>query len=86
MSDNYIIIMSSPRKSDNMNMQYNTGVRCDSIQSGVTTSGQVYQYQMSIYQVSSDSMSIIRCQISSIRYQVSSDNMSSMVSGIKCKV
>jgi len=40
-------------------------------------------------QVSSDSMSIVRCQISGVWYQVSCDNMSStgvryQVSGIRC--
>ena len=30
----------------------------------------------SIYQVSSDSMSIVRCHILGVRYQVSSNNMS----------
>jgi len=39
-----------------MNRQYNIGVRCNDIQSDVTTSGQVYQYQVMICQVSSDSI------------------------------
>jgi len=38
MSGNNIIIMPSPRKVIIMNMQGNTGVRCNSIQSGVTIS------------------------------------------------
>jgi len=69
-----------------MNMQCNTGVRCNSIQSGVTISGQMCQYQvLALCQVLSDSMSIVRCQISGVRYQVLSDNMSSNVSDIKCQ-
>ena len=45
----------------------------------------------SIYQVSSDSMSIVRNHISGVRYQVLSDNMSStgvryQVLGIRCQV
>ena len=45
----------------------------------------------SICQVSSDSMSIVRCHISGVRYQVLSNNMSStgviyQVSSITCQV
>jgi len=49
-----------------MNRQYNTGIRCNTVQSGVTTSGQVYQ-------VLSDNMSStsVRYQVSSVRCQVS---------------
>jgi len=43
-------------------MQCNTGIRCNSIQSGVTTSGQVYQYQVIAYQSSG-----VRYQVSGIR-------------------
>ena len=46
-----------------MNKQCNTSVRCDNIQSGVTASGQVYQYQ------------VIACQVSSVRYQVYLSNI-----------
>jgi len=45
-----------------MNRQRNTGVRCNSIQSGVTTSGQVYQYQVMAYQ-----SPCVRYQVSGIR-------------------
>jgi len=38
MSGNNIIIMSSPCKSDVMNMPYNTGIRGDSVRSRVTMS------------------------------------------------
>ena len=38
----------------------------------------------SIYQVSSDSMSIVKCHISGVKYQVSSDNMSSI--GVRYQV
>ena len=53
-----------------------TGVRCN-IRSSVL--------------VTSDSMSIVKCHVSGVRYQMSSDNMSStcvryQVSGIKCQV
>jgi len=68
-----------------MNMQSNTGVRCNSnpvvchnIRSSVSVLGD------SICQVSSDSMSIVRCHISGARYQVSSDNMSS--TGVRYQV
>jgi len=64
-----------------MNKQCNTGVRCDNIQSGVTTSGQVYQYQVAsvMYQVylSNIMYQVIACQASGVRYQVL---------GIKCQV
>ena len=53
---------------------------------GVIVSSQVSQYQVNvsvpsdgICQVSSDSMLIVKCQISGIRYQVLSKNMSSTV-------
>ena len=62
-----------PIKLEIMNRHCNTGVRCNSIQSGVTTSGQVYRYHMKACQVSSDSISI-----SGVRYQMLSDNMSSI--------
>jgi len=79
-----------------MNMQCDTGVRYNSIQSGVTISGQVCWYQVIACQVS-DSMSIVKCHISGasvkchisgFRCQVPSDNMSStgvryQVSGVK---
>jgi len=42
MSGNNIIIMPSPRKSDNHEYASNTDVMCNSIQSGVTISSQVY--------------------------------------------
>ena len=71
--------MPSPVKVIIMNMQRNIGVRCNSIQSGVTISGQMCQYQ------------VIACQSSGVRYQVLSDNMPStsvkyQVSGIRCQV
>jgi len=58
-----------------MNRQCDTDIKCDSIQSGDTTSGQVYRYQVASvmyqmyikYPVSGDSMSSVRCQISSVR-------------------
>ena len=40
------IIKSSPRKSGNHDRHCNTGIRCNSIRSGVTISGQVNQYQV----------------------------------------
>jgi len=40
-----------------MNKPSNTGVRCDSIQSGDTTSSQVYQYQVAS----------LMCHISGVR-------------------
>jgi len=68
-----------------MNMQCNTCVRCYNLRSNVPVPSD------SICQVSCDSMSIIRCHISGVRYHVSSDNMSStgvryQVSGIRCHV
>jgi len=48
--------MSSPNESDNMNKQCNTSVKCNSIQSDVTASSQVYQYQ------------VIACQVLSVTY------------------
>ena len=68
-----------------MNMQYNTGVRCDIIQSDVTVSGQVYQYQViayAKYQVIACQLSGVRYQVSGIRYQVMAYQVS--VSYIKC--
>jgi len=56
-----------------MNMQCNTGVRYNSIQSGVTASGQVCQYQVIAYV----KYQVIACQLSSVRYRVS---------GIRCPV
>ena len=56
-----------------MNIQCNTGVRYNSIQSGIITSGQV-----------SNNMSIVKCQISGVRYHVLSDNMSS--TGVRYQV
>ena len=73
MSDSSIIIMSSPVKVIIMNGQYNTSVRCNSTQSGATTSRQMYQYQVIAYQPSS------------VRYQVLSDNMSCTDVSIKCQ-
>ena len=66
-----------------MDMQRNTGVRCNNIQSGVTILGQMCQYQVIACQVR-DSMSVIKCHISGVGYQVLSDNMSGTVSDIKC--
>ena len=82
--------MSSPLKVVIMNMPCNTGVKCNSIQSGVTISGQMCQFQVIACQVS-DSMSIIKCHISGVKYKVSSDNTSStgvryQVSKIRCLV
>ena len=71
MSGSNIIIMLSPRKVIIMNMQCNIGVSSNSIQSGVTTSGQVYQYQVLAYLKYQG----IACQLPGVRYQVS---------GIKC--
>ena len=62
MPGNSIIIMPSPVKVIIMNRQYNTSIRCNSIQSGATTSGQVYQYQVKAYQSSG-----VRYQVSGIR-------------------
>jgi len=62
MSGNSLMIMPSPGKSDNHDGQCNIGVRCNSIQSSVTTSSQVYQYQVIAYQSSGD-----RYQVSGIR-------------------
>jgi len=45
-----------------MNMHYNTVVRCNSIQPGVTVSGQSVL-------VLCESISIIRCKISGVKYQ-----------------
>ena len=56
---NSIIIMSNHAKAIIINMQYNTGVRCNNIYSGVITSGQMYRYQ------------VIACQSSGVRSQVS---------------
>jgi len=93
MSGNSIIIMPSPCKSDNHEYTKKYKCQCNSIQSGITISGQMCQYQVIACQVS-DSMSIIKCHISGVRYQVSSDNMSSTgvkynmsstVSDIKCR-
>jgi len=63
-----------------MNMQYNTGVRCDIIQSDVTVSGQVYQYQVIAYA----KYQVIACQLSGVRSQVITCQVS--VSNIKCQV
>jgi len=60
-----------------MNMQYNTSVRCDGIQSGVTTSGQVYQYQV----ITFVKYRVIACQLSSVRYQMSSISIRYQISG-----
>jgi len=62
-----------------MNRQCNTGVRCNSIQLGITTSGQVYQYQ------------VIACQVSSVTYQVYLSNIqyqviAYQVSGVRYQV
>ena len=66
--------------------------------SGVIVSSQVSQYRSNVLVLGdscqmSDSMSIIRCHISGVKYQVSSDNISStgvryQVSGIgvKCNI
>ena len=56
-----------------MNMQCNTGVRCDTIQSGVIISGQICQYQVIAYA----KYQVMACQLSSVKYQVS---------GITCQV
>ena len=85
MSGNNIVIMPSPRKVIIMNMEGNTGVRCNSIQLGVTISGQMCLYHVKACQVS-DSMSIIKCHISDVRYQVSSDTCQVPVSDIKCQI
>jgi len=87
MSDNNTIIMPSPRKSDNHEYASNTGVRYNSIQSGVTISGQMCQYQVIVYV----KYQVIACQLSSVRSQVSSNNMLStgvryQVSEIRCQV
>ena len=75
MSGSSIIIMPSPRKSDIMNMQCNTGARYDSIQSGDTTSSQVYQYHvasvMYLVYLSKIQLQVIACQVPGVRYQVS---------------
>ena len=73
MFGNNIIIMPSPRKLIIMNMQYNTGVRCNSIQSGVTISGQLCRTRCKRYV----KYQAIACQLSSVIYQVS---------GIRCQV
>ena len=74
-----------------MNIPCNTGVRCNSIQSGITISGQVCQYQVITYV----KYQVIACQLSGVRSQVSgiklSDNMQStsvryQVSGARCQV
>jgi len=68
-----------------MNMQCNTDVRCNNIQSGVTISGQMCQYQVIAY------VKHVNCQVSNTRCQVSSNNMSIngvryQVSGFRCQV
>jgi len=83
MSGNSIVIMSGPSKSDNHD--YAIQVSGISIQSGVTTSGQVYWYHMKACQVS-DSMSIAKCHISGVRYRVSSITCQVSVSDIECQV
>ena len=65
MSGNSIIIMQVPVKVVIMNRHCNTGVIV--IQSGVTTSGQMRQYQVIAYV----KYQVIACQLSSIKYQVS---------------
>jgi len=85
MSGNNIIIMPSPRKVIVMNMPYNTGIRGNSIRSGVTMSGQCtctmwkrakWVLTYDIYRVwGSDvkydlSSASVRYQVSWIRYQV----------------
>ena len=65
-----------------MNKQCNTGVKYDSIQSGATASGQVYQYQV----ISYAKYQVIACQLSGVRYQVSGIRCQVSVSDIKCQV
>jgi len=90
MSGNNILCMASPVKVIIMNMQSNTSVRCNSIQSGVIISGQMCQYQVIACQVS-DSMSIIQCHISGVRCQVITcqvpmSDIECQVSGVKCNI
>ena len=78
MSGSNIIIMPSPCKMIVINMQCNTCVRCNSIQSDVTTSGQVYQYQVIAYvkhhviACQNRQVSGIKIPVSDIKYQLSS--------------
>ena len=74
MSGSNIIIMPSPYKMIVINMQCNTGVRCNSIQSGVTISGQVITCQVSV--------SDIKCQVLGVKYNMSSTGVIYQVSGI----
>ena len=87
MSGYNIIIMPSPRKSIILNMPCNTGVRCNSIQSGVTISGQVITCQVSVSDIKFQ-VSGVKYNMSStgVRYQTSSIAWQVPVSDIKCQV
>ena len=64
-------------------MQSNTGVRYNSIQSGVTILGQTCQFQVIAYveyQVIACQLSGVRCQVSGVKY-----NCQVPVSDIKCQ-
>jgi len=55
-----------------MNMQCNTGVRYNSIQTSVTISAQMCQYQVIAYvkyQVIACQLSGVRCQVSGVKYK-----------------